>query len=197
MIVTYWLAAALALLVLAAAFIRAKRSARNREESSHSARHQFPADEAAVQANAFAKASPLKERLFEPAVKREQPLVLIVDDGNALRMLMAEMLQEEGYCVLQACTGREAIDTWLSEKPDCVLLDIRLPDISGIDVLREIRKANNLAPVALMTAFADADMLAEARKLVFHCLLDKPFDLLHVKQAVREMAGGMHHREIS
>lgn len=200
MTVKYWLAAALALLVLTAVFIRAKRKARRqfREKGEHSAATRKPYSESASQSKDVSPAvSPSNEKNVESQPKREQPLVLVVDDGHALRMLMAEMLQEEGYGVLQACTGKDAIAIWLHEKPDCVLLDIRLPDMSGIDVLREIRKGDNSAPVALMTAFADADMLAEARKLSFQCLLDKPFDLLHVKQAVRDMTGGSQHREIS
>jgi len=195
MTVTYWLAAALALLVLAAVFIRAKRKAR--EEGQHSAAPRMPYAESASQPEDVSHASsPPNERPVELQPERETPLVLIVDDGHALRMLIAEMLQEEGYDVLEACTGKDAIAISLLEKPDCVLLDIRLPDMSGIEVLREIRTGDNSAPVALMTAFADADMLAEARKLGFQCLLDKPFDLLHVKQAVRDMTGGIQHREI-
>ncbi|REK77092.1 response regulator [Paenibacillus paeoniae] len=195
MIVTYWLAAAIALLVLAGAFIRAKRDARgsSREVENGSAAHSEPS---AQQTSSSGRMAPLFDGQPESVSMRGQPLVLIVDDGNALRGLMAEMLQEEGYQVLQASSGSEAIAKWLSEKPDCVLLDIRLPDRSGIDVLREIRATNNLTPVALMTAFADADMMTEASRLGFHCLLDKPFDLLHVKQAVRDMAGGVQHREI-
>lgn len=159
MTVTYWLAAALALLVLTAVFIRAKRKARRHflEEEQHSAAPRMPYAESASQPEDVSPAiSPSNEKPKESQPKREQPLVLVVDDGHALRMLMAEMLQEEGYGVLQACTGRSAIDIWLLEKPDCVLLDIRLPDMSGIDVLKEIRKGDNSAPVALMTAFADA-----------------------------------------
>ncbi|RJE90207.1 response regulator [Paenibacillus sp. 1011MAR3C5] len=201
MIVTYWLAAALAILVLAAAFTRAKRNARrrSREYNSYSAPYYTHSDALTAKASAPASLQVLSstERLFESKAAREQPLVLIVDDGNALRILMAEMLQEEGYGVLQASTGRDAIAKWLSENPDCVLLDIRLPDMSGVDVLCAIREADNPAPVAIMTAFADADMLAEARRLGIHCLLEKPFDLLHVKQAVRDMAGEAQQREIS
>lgn len=199
MIATYLLAAALALFILAAVFSRSKRGSRylSREVKStlDSDHKQF--DYSLMQAGIPNQNGTSSDRHPESATVRDQPLVLIVDDGKALRSLMAEMLQEEGYCVQQASTGKEAIAKWQKERPDCVLLDLRLPDMSGIHVLSALREASDPAPVALMTAFADADIMAEARELVFHCLLEKPFDLLQVKQAVRDMTGGIHHREIS
>jgi len=66
--------------------------------------------------------------------------VLIVEDFEILRKLVADHLGACGYQVLEAANGKAAIQTAISRKPNLILLDIRLPDISGLDVVRELRK---------------------------------------------------------
>src|SRR5262249_28484124 len=68
------------------------------------------------------------------------PRVLIVEDFETLRKLVAVYLGARGYQVLEAANGKAAIQTAISEKPNLILLDIRLPDISGLDVVKELRK---------------------------------------------------------
>jgi DNA-binding response OmpR family regulator len=68
------------------------------------------------------------------------PKVLVVEDFEDLRKLVASYLNSCGYHVLQAANGKVAIEIARREKPHLILLDIRLPDLNGVDVVRELRK---------------------------------------------------------
>jgi len=81
--------------------------------------------------------------------------VLIVDDEEAIRVSLKEALADEGYTVLDAATGEEGISLVRSKRPDLVLLDMKLPKASGLDVLKQVRKLQDDIVVVIMTAFAD------------------------------------------
>ena len=66
--------------------------------------------------------------------------ILIVDDNEDLRKLLAWLLQPRGYETLQAATGREGIEKAIAAQPSLILLDIRLPDMNGVDAARAIKK---------------------------------------------------------
>ena len=78
------------------------------------------------------------------------PRVLIVEDFETLRKLVAVYLGARGYQVLEAANGKAAIQTAISEKPNLILLDIRLPDISGLDVVKELRKLSQTRKVPIV-----------------------------------------------
>ncbi|MCR2802850.1 response regulator [Paenibacillus soyae] len=116
-----------------------------------------------------------------------QPVILLVDDGITLRQLMAEMLRDRGYVVMEAGTGLEAVQAAAEKRPDCVLLDVRLPDMSGIEALKEIRRKGCDASVVLMTGYMDERQMEEANRIGFDRLLTKPFDLIQVRLAVEQL----------
>ena len=76
--------------------------------------------------------------------------VLIVEDFETLRKLVADHLGACGYQVLEAANGKAAIQTAISGKPNLILLDIRLPDISGLDVVRELRKLSQTKKIPIV-----------------------------------------------
>lgn len=78
-------------------------------------------------------------------------LILIVDDEPAIGRLAKAKLQADGYAVVQALSGQEALDRIEEDRPDLVLLDIMMPGMDGFEVLRRIRSASQL-PVILLTA---------------------------------------------
>ncbi len=85
--------------------------------------------------------------------------ILVVDDEPGVLSIVRSYLFKEGYQALEAQDGKKALDVFRREKPDLVVLDIMLPEIDGLDVLREIRKTSQ-APVILLTARTeDADKL--------------------------------------
>ena len=115
------------------------------------------------------------------------PRVLVVDDDRDLCDLLADFLVEEGYIVTKAYAGQEAIDAARLSTPDAVLLDLLLPDISGVHVgraLREIPGAGNL-PIVIISG--DRAALARSTaELGAHSFLEKPFSLTAVRTAVDE-----------
>ena len=113
------------------------------------------------------------------------PRVLVVDDDRDLCDLLADFLVEEGYEVTTAYAGQDAIDAARRSTPDAVLLDLLLPDISGVHVgraLREIPGARNL-PIVIISG--DRAALARSTaELGAHSFLEKPFSLTAVRAAV-------------
>ncbi len=86
--------------------------------------------------------------------------ILVVDDEKTLRETLADGLESEGYSVVQAADGREAVDVFRRRRPDLILLDLMLPEISGTEVCRIIR-AESGVPILMLTAKS-----AEVDKLV-------------------------------
>ncbi len=79
--------------------------------------------------------------------------ILIVDDDPHIRMLYKEELEEEGYEVFIASSGKEALDIFSQESPDVVTLDILMPGMDGIEVLRKMKEQNPSLPVIMSTAY--------------------------------------------
>ena len=81
-----------------------------------------------------------------------QPRILVVEDERQIAKILKIELEYEGYDVMVAYDGKTGLQTALSEKLDLILLDIMLPEMNGIEVLRKIRKENDLLPIILLTA---------------------------------------------
>ncbi|MDQ6919305.1 MAG: response regulator, partial [Candidatus Dormibacteraeota bacterium] len=86
-----------------------------------------------------------------PAPTQARKRVLIVEDESAIRNVVTEILRRDGFEVIEASAGQVGIRTAVSREPDIILLDWVLPDISGLDVCREIRRQGVLCPVLMLT----------------------------------------------
>jgi two-component system response regulator AtoC len=102
--------------------------------------------------------------------------ILILEDEKLLRMTMRKRLEDEGYRVFEAAAGETALDLIRDDEPDLLLLDYKLPDMTGIDVLRQVREMHLDTSAILLTAFASVGTAVEAMKLGAHDYLDKPVD---------------------
>jgi two-component system response regulator MprA len=105
------------------------------------------------------------------------PTVLVVEDEPAVREVVADLLQDEGYAVRQASDGLQAIDELQADDVDLVLSDVRMPRLDGPSLARRLRGRGHAVPVVLMSAVDVEVDLPEVR------FLPKPFDrdrLLHV-----------------
>ncbi len=111
--------------------------------------------------------------------------ILIVDDEYLIRWSLSENLQEEGYRCLLAETGEEALEAFSAEAPDLMLLDIKLPGIDGIEVLRRIKEADRETPVIMITATSQVEVAVTAMKLGAYDYVSKPFDLTEIRTKVR------------
>ena len=110
--------------------------------------------------------------------------IVIVEDDALLRSVLAERLQHEGIEVSTAATLREARACLDRATPDVVLLDLRLPDGEGLDLLREVPRGDSVWVV--MTAHATVSLAVEALKLGAHDFLEKPFSLDRALATVRQ-----------
>ena len=81
--------------------------------------------------------------------------ILVVDDELSLREYYKDFLSENGYNVIVASNGKEGIDAFVENSPDLVLLDISMPDINGMVILKEMKKLNEETPVFLLTAYEE------------------------------------------
>lgn len=103
--------------------------------------------------------------------------ILIVEDEKNQREILQEFLESKGYETEGAESGEEALKKFETRIFDAILLDIKLPDTSGIDLLKKIRKINPQIPVIMTTAYSDVDLVIEAMKSgAFHYLV-KPINL--------------------
>jgi CheY-like chemotaxis protein len=93
------------------------------------------------------------------------PVVLVVDDDPAIREMLRVSLGLEGWAVEEATSGEEALEEWERTKPDVVVLDHRLPGMSGLECAAKLRAVSPDTRVILVTGHLDAIVTAEARRL--------------------------------
>ena len=103
--------------------------------------------------------------------------VLVVDDEDLTLRTVSRGLRQEGFEVFTAASGEDALTVFAEEKPDLILLDIVLPGIDGVEVLRRIKQANPAAIILMMSAYHMVDRAVEAMKLGAFDYLIKPFHL--------------------
>jgi DNA-binding response OmpR family regulator len=116
--------------------------------------------------------------------------VLVVDDDRDLCDLLSDFLAEEGYDVSRAYGGRDALDSARARAPDAVLLDLMLPDISGIVVGRALRESASTRDVPIVVISGDRAALARCTlELRADSFLEKPFSLAAVEIALRDALG--------
>ena len=103
--------------------------------------------------------------------------ILIVDDEASMRRNIVDYLSMKGYSLLEAESGEEAIEIITSTPLDLIILDINLPKMSGLDVLKLTKKDNPDLPCLLLTAYGTSDKAIKAMKLGAFDYLEKPFEL--------------------
>jgi two-component system response regulator (stage 0 sporulation protein F) len=110
--------------------------------------------------------------------------VLIVDDQNGIRILLMEVFNSEGYDTFQAANGKVALEFVRNESPDLVLLDMKIPGMDGLEILKYIKEINVDIKVIMMTAYGELDMIKEATDLGALMHFTKPFDIDEMRVAV-------------
>jgi len=110
--------------------------------------------------------------------------ILVIDDDPAVVDVLVTCLREQGYGVLGALTSGEGLRLITLSRPDLVLLDITLPGMNGIEVLKRIRSIDPTIGVIMVTASTDPQLAREALQLGALAYVDKPFDLAYLKRVV-------------
>jgi len=114
--------------------------------------------------------------------------ILIVDDEKHYPMILAEVLQEEGYACFTAASGMEALDIFENEFVDLVLTDVKMPGMDGIELLSRIKEISPDAPVIVMTAYGSVEKAVKAMQEGAYTFITKPFEnetlLTHISKAL-------------
>ncbi|KYC92915.1 two-component system response regulator [Heyndrickxia sporothermodurans] len=112
--------------------------------------------------------------------------ILIVDDQFGIRILLNEVLQKEGYKTFQAANGAQALEITKKYAPDLVLLDMKIPGMDGIEILKRMKVLDPNIRVIIMTAYGELDMIQEAKDLGALTHFAKPFDIDDIRKAVKD-----------
>ncbi|GGD95654.1 response regulator [Paenibacillus nasutitermitis] len=117
--------------------------------------------------------------------------VLIVDDQNGIRVLLMEVFSSEGYVTFQASNGKLALEIVRNDAPHLVLLDMKIPGMDGLEILKHIKAINKDIKVIMMTAYGELDMIKEATDHGALMHFTKPFDIDEIRMAVNlQLRGG-------
>jgi FixJ family two-component response regulator len=113
----------------------------------------------------------------------KRPIVYLVEDDTSVRVSVSNVLTLANYKVEAFGTARDFLNKWDQSKADCVVLDVRLPDLDGLEVLQELRAIGDLPPIIIVTGYANVQLAVEAMKLGASDLLEKPVnpDLLRLR----------------
>src|SRR5579871_703224 len=111
--------------------------------------------------------------------------ILIVDDERLVRWSLRQKCEEWGYHVVEAAAGDPGLRLAQSESPDLVLLDVRMPDINGIQVLEQIKKAPDAPAVIMITADPQLDDVKTALKLGAYDFIGKPLDFEELRVTIQ------------
>jgi len=133
----------------------------------------------------------------------EKKKVLVIDDEQIVLDSVSQILIDENYEVDASLSGREGLD-WAIERPyDIVLTDIRMPDIGGMRVLRDIKRVKSSLPVLIITGYATTKSAVQAMKLGAADYIEKPFEPEQLLESVARALGiaaedeeqGLIHKE--
>lgn len=119
------------------------------------------------------------------SMEHENATVLVVDDEGAIRYSVTKTLERVGYQVVTASSGEEALEILAGQNFDVVLTDIRMPGISGVDLLARIKEQSPDAIVILMTGYASLGTAVESLRLGAHDYLIKPSTSEDIRDSVK------------
>jgi two-component system, chemotaxis family, chemotaxis protein CheY len=112
--------------------------------------------------------------------------ILIVDDSQFMRGVLKDIVCTEGHECVEAQTGKEALEKYESEKPDLMLLDVIMPEVDGMEVLKQIGK--NVKTIVI-SAVGQEKMVEEAKAMGALDYIVKPFDNKKVTETIKAITG--------
>jgi two-component system chemotaxis response regulator CheY len=115
--------------------------------------------------------------------------VLIVDDAAFMRLAIKNVLTKNGFSVVaEAQNGREAVEKYMEHKPDIVTMDITMPDMTGIEALKQIRALDPQAKIVMISAMGQENMVKEAILSGAKSFIVKPYKEEHIVQTLNKVA---------
>src|SRR5215213_2305734 len=128
------------------------------------------------------------------ATTSARPLLLVVDDEIPVLRVVERLAAKVGFDVVACANGADAMRTLMRRPADLAMVDLRMPDVNGLDLLRQIRASHPGCEVILMTAYAAVDSAVEAIKLGAREYLTKPFDFDRLKQVLEDIRAELERR---
>ncbi len=113
--------------------------------------------------------------------------ILVVDDTKNIREMLKTFLEMEGFTVFEAKNAEEALNIFNTENIDLIFTDIKLPNVSGTELLKQIKKNNRFVTIIVMTAFGTIKNAVECTKYGAAAYLQKPFTTKRVKAVLEEV----------
>jgi FixJ family two-component response regulator len=121
-------------------------------------------------------------------------LIAVVDDEEMVRKAVVRLLQAAGYTARAFGSGREFLQFWPKNRPDCVVLDLAMPDLSGADVQRALNGAGAHFPVVIITAHDEPGVREDCMRRGAAAYLCKPLDERELLDALDAAVGASGHR---
>ncbi len=129
----------------------------------------------------------LVDRWLEKGVGHSPKKVLVVDDEPAICELYQRALDRKKYSVNVSHSGKEAIQAASQTNYDYIFLDLKMPEMNGVETFKEIKKLNLGAMVVIVTAYPDSELLSEAMRLGPLTVILKPLDLNEIQRSVESL----------
>ena len=124
----------------------------------------------------------------------QKPLVIVIDDEQGILDVVSRFAQRAGYEAITCSNGRDAIVQMRARRADLVLVDLRMPDVGGLDVLRALREIDPRCQAVLMTGYASVETAVEAIKLGATDYLIKPLDFARLEQLLAGVRDDLERR---
>lgn len=116
--------------------------------------------------------------------------LLLIEDDVRVAQLLADAFEADGHETTIRYTGEDGLAYLTRERPEAIMLDVRLPTINGVAVLRQIRSTDPALPVIIITGLATPSEVAEARRLGVTEIIEKPYVLKHFSEALARVVRG-------
>ena len=113
--------------------------------------------------------------------------ILIVDDQRGIRLLLNELFKKEGFITHMAANGIDALKIAKENTIDCVLLDMKIPGMDGLEILAHLKSDNPHLPVIMMTAYVEQHMIDTATELGVTKYFSKPFNIFEIRDEVKKI----------
>jgi CheY-like chemotaxis protein len=117
-------------------------------------------------------------------------VILVIDDSNLARASVRKLLAPEGHEILEATKGEEGLEMISSHSPDCILLDILMPGVSGMDILSRLRSERSRIPVIVVTADIQESVREKCLELGAFAVINKPLLLQTLSGTIMEALKG-------
>ena len=125
------------------------------------------------------------DRWLQHSMKGAKARILVIDDDEIIRSLFKEILEEEGHTVVTAGTSAEGLECVKRWDFDLVFLDLKMPDMDGAELLKQLKNIKPRLPVTIITGYPGSEMMERAFKLGPLGVMEKPFDASDIITAVK------------